>query len=97
MSRKLQSASSIYDTPRKVDFLVINKAVFPDGLIIECKWQGISGSVDEKFPYLVGNIIKTGVPSIVLLDGGGYKRGAEQWLRKQTEGVPLLKSRVEHG
>lgn len=52
-------------------------------LIIECKWQQSSGSVDEKFPYLVLNINHLPYHTLVLLDGGAYSAGAEQWLRSQ--------------
>src|SRR5437899_7932544 len=31
--------TTIYETVRKCDFLVINNQKFPDNLIIECKWQ----------------------------------------------------------
>lgn len=75
---------TIYKTKRIVDVLVINKDLFPDGLIIECKWQQPAGSVDEKYPLLVWNIIKTRVPTIVLIDGGGYKPAALEWLKDQA-------------
>jgi hypothetical protein len=75
---------TIYKTNRVVDVLVVNKELFPDGLIIECKWQQSAGSVDEKYPYLVWNIIKTKVPTIVLIDGGGFKPAAIEWLKEQA-------------
>jgi hypothetical protein len=75
---------TIYDTTRKCDFLVINRAKFPKDLIIECKWQQSTGSVDEKYPFLLWNIIKTGIPTIILLAGGGYKPAAMQWLKEQV-------------
>jgi hypothetical protein len=71
---------TIYETDRYVDFLVLNKDKFPDALIIECKWQEQKGSVDEKYPFLMFNIARTGVPTIVLLDGDGYKPAAKIWL-----------------
>jgi len=49
---------TIYQTARIADFLVFNKEKFPDGLIIECKWQQSAGSVDEKYPFLLFNVIK---------------------------------------
>ena len=76
--------SSIYGTSRSADFLIINREIFPDGLIIECKWQQKSGSVDEKYPFLLFNINKTSVSTIIILDGGGYKPGAKQWLEEQV-------------
>ena len=43
-----------------------------------------SGSVDEKYPFLYFNIIKTCVPTVVLIDGGGYKPAAMKWLKDQA-------------
>ena len=40
--------------------------------------------MDEKYPFLCFNIYKTGVPTVILLDGGGYKKTAETWLRGQA-------------
>lgn len=81
----------IYDTPLRADFFIIAAHGFPCGLIIECKWQDTPGSVDEKFPYLVANI-KTcyPAPTIVMLDGGGYRAGAAAWLAAQIDGTSLI-------
>lgn len=75
---------TIYETVRKCDFLVINREKFPDSLIIECKWQQSKGSVDEKYPFLLYNIILTGIPTVILLDGGGYKAAALKWLKEMV-------------
>jgi hypothetical protein len=82
--KQLNIGPTIYETPRKCDFLVINREKFPDDLIIECKWQQSGGSVDEKYPLLVFNILKTGIPTIVLLDGEGYRPAALKWLTDQV-------------
>ncbi|MGB8368506.1 MAG: PD-(D/E)XK nuclease superfamily protein [Limisphaerales bacterium] len=37
--------------------------------------------MDEKYPFLYFNIIKTGVPTVVLIDGGGYKPAAKARLK----------------
>ena len=82
---------TIYETNRKVDFLVINHDLFPDGLIIECKWQQVSGSVDEKYPFLLFNIIKTGVHTVVLIDGNGYRKAALHFLKEEVSKTSALK------
>ena len=84
-AKQCPCGTSIYETKRKCDFLVINQAKFPDGLIIECKWQQSNGSVDEKYPFTIFNIFKIGVPTIILLDGGGYKKQAMEWLKGQAD------------
>jgi len=83
-AKQVPCGTSIYETKRKCDFLVINNEKFPDGLIIECKWQQVAGSVDEKYPFTIFNIFKIGVPTIILLDGGGYKQNAMRWLKEQV-------------
>jgi len=83
-STQVPCGTSIYETYRKCDFIVMNKDKFKNCLIIECKWQQSSGSVDEKYPFTVLNIFKIKVPTIILLDGGGYKKGAMEWLKSQV-------------
>ncbi len=82
--KQLHVGDSIYETKRKVDFFIVNKNKYPDGFIIECKWQQSAGTTDEKYPFLLFNILKTGVPTVILLDGGGYKPAAEAWLKNQA-------------
>lgn len=83
--RWLPVGETIYHTTRIADFLIVNAPLFPSNLIIECKWQQVGGSVDEKYPFLLFNIIKTGIPTVVLLDGGGYKPAALAWLKDQAD------------
>ena len=83
-SKQLCVGETIYDTPRICDFFVINRDKFPNDLIIECKWQQSGGSVDEKYPLLVFNIVKTAIPTVILLDGGGYRAQAMAWLKDQV-------------
>lgn len=54
---------------------------------IECKWQQSGGSVDEKFPYLYLNCIEA-MPEkhiVIIVDGGGARDGAVQWLKNAAE------------
>ena len=50
-SRQVYIGPGIYGTDLYVDFYIIGAAPISAGLIIECKWQQTSGSVDEKLPY----------------------------------------------
>jgi len=85
-SSQVYAGQSIYDTKLYCDFYIYHPELWKEGLIIESKWQQVGGSVDEKYSFLVLNI-KQKYPSktIVLLDGGGYKKQAEEWLRQQTD------------
>ena len=61
---------------------------------IECKWQAVSGSVDEKLPYLYLNAVERWLEEeiIILIDGKGWKRGALFWLREAVNSRRWRKS-----
>jgi len=81
----------IYGTPLQADFYLADVRGFVAGLIIESKWQESSGSVDEKWPYLVENIRHCyPAPTIIVLHGGGFRPGAERWLRTQVDSHRLF-------
>lgn len=78
---------SIYSLPLNADFWVCGAPGLPKGLAIEVKWQQSTGSVDEKFPYLVHNIKECyPCPALVIADGGGQRPGALHWMRGQAGG-----------
>jgi hypothetical protein len=89
-AKQVYCGKTIYDTHRKVDFIILNQGLFPDGLIIECKWQQVSGSVDEKYPFLLFNIIKTAVPTVILIDGEGYRPAALKFLKDEVSKTSAL-------
>ena len=55
---------------------------------VECKWQAVSGSVDEKLPYVYLNAIESWEEKeiIVLIDGKGWKQNAVNWLKDAVDG-----------
>ena len=73
-SRQYHVGDSIYNTPLYCDFILYHPTRWPNSLIIESKWQQVSGSVDEKYPFLVLNI-QYHYPheTILLLDGGAIR------------------------
>ena len=73
---------TIYDHKGNTEFLIKSKKHDLE-IRVECKWQQSSGSVDEKFPYLYLNCIEN-MPEediFIIVDGGGAKPGAINWLR----------------
>jgi hypothetical protein len=86
--------TTVYGHKGKTEFLLLSKK-YDLKIRIECKWQQVAGSVDEKLPYLYLNVIEA-MPEesvMILIDGGGWKTGAIQWLkdavdkRKYAEGT----------
>jgi hypothetical protein len=89
-TRQLFLCKSIYDTAVYGDFTLFHPKKYPDCLVIESKWQESSGSVDEKLPFLVSNIKERfPINAIVVIDGGGFKKGAIKWVQSQIDGKLL--------
>jgi site-specific DNA-adenine methylase len=81
-SRQYYIGKSIYETNSYCDFIIYHPQRHPKCLVIETKWQQTGGSVDEKYPYLILNIQQRYAHEVILLlDGGGYKKQAEAWIR----------------
>ncbi len=80
----------IYSKNRRVDFILYHPQRWPDCLVIQCKWQASSGSIEEKYPFEVLSIQLNEFPTIIVLDGGGYTKGSEMWLKGQAGKNKLL-------
>lgn len=77
---------TIYGHRGNTEFLLLSER-YKLEVRIECKWQQSAGSVDEKFPYLYLNCVEK-MPEkeiIIVVDGGGAKPGAVQWLKNVCE------------
>jgi hypothetical protein len=83
---------TIYGHSGKTEF-VLNSAIDNLEIRIECKWQQSSGSVDEKYPYLYLNCMQMPEDTIfIIVDGGGAKQGAIDWLKNAPLLLPCEKS-----
>lgn len=74
--------TTVYEHKGNTEFLLISKK-YDLRIRIECKWQQVAGSVDEKLPYLYLNTIEA-MPEnsiMILIDGAGWKAGAIKWLK----------------
>ncbi len=74
---------SIYGHTGHTEFVIVDAT---RRIRIEAKFQASSGSVDEKFPYMIANIAQYPEDEIIfVVDGGGYKACAREWLQKTIE------------
>ncbi len=80
----------IYGKQRRIDFILYHPQRWPSCLVIQCKWQSSVGSVDEKYPFELLSIQLNEFPTIIVLDGGGYGKGAEMWVKGQAGKNKLL-------
>lgn len=96
VERQKHIGMGIFETDIIADFFISGHPQFPSGLIIESKWQAIGGSVDEKWPFLVENIRQHyPCPAIIVIGGGGFRPGAERWLRRQIDDKLIHVFRLE--
>ena len=83
-ARQVAVGRDIYNKVRRVDFVLFHPRLYSDGLVIQCKWQAVSGSVEEKYPFEVLSLEQGELDAVIVLDGGGFSDGAEQWLKSQA-------------
>ena len=82
-TRQCETGKDIYGKRRRVDCILYHPRLWKDCLVIQCKWQAATGSVEEKYPFEVLSIAQNEFDTIIILDGGGYSGGAKQWLVNQ--------------
>lgn len=83
---------SIAETPLKASLYIRPCERFPEGLIVEPRYQAVKGSIDHKLAYLWCNV-HFGCypyPIAVVLMGGGQAEGISNWLRGQVDGKHLI-------
>lgn len=88
---------TIYGHKGNTEFLLISKK-FNLKIRIECKWQQVSGSVDEKLPYLYLNTIEA-MPEnsvMILIDGEGWKPGSLVWLKEAVKQKKYITSQSKN-
>lgn len=83
-SRRCEVGRDMFGKPRRPLFILYHPRLWKDNLVIQCKWQKTSGTTEEKLPFEVGTIAKGRIPTIIVLDGGGYTSSAKQWLLNQA-------------
>ena len=89
-ARQCEVGLNLYGKVARADIILYHPRKCPQCLIISCKWQASSGSVDEKYPFEVLSLNQIGIDAMIVLDGGGYSPGAFQWLKGQA-GKNVLK------
>lgn len=56
----------------KADFFVFDRELFPEGLIVECKFQESSGTAADKLFAFEKRLLLAEKPGIFVLDGDGF-------------------------
>jgi len=82
-SRNIAVGKNIYDLERKCHLILFHPRKWANGLVIEVRWQGVGGTVDEKFPFIVMNIKRSGLETVIVMGGEKLKPQVFEWVQSQ--------------
>ncbi|MCY4062709.1 MAG: hypothetical protein OXG53_10110 [Chloroflexi bacterium] len=82
-STNVAIGKNIYNNSRKGHFLLFHPQKWPKGLVVEVRWQGVNGTVDEKFPFIVMNIKRSGLETVIVMGGEHLKPEVKSWVENQ--------------
>ena len=82
--REVPIGKSIIGKNRKVDIMVVLGA---QSLAIECKYQQMQGTTDEKIPYALEDVQAMWTPAVLSYAGGGWSVGVLHMLQGSVHGV----------
>ena len=84
-SPQMKLELNLYGAEFTSDFAVYHPEKYPKGILMECKWQGSGGSVDEKYVFTVLSINKFAGFKILILGGEGARKKAKLWIADQAK------------
>ncbi|NET23833.1 MAG: hypothetical protein F6K07_33110 [Okeania sp. SIO1H5] len=71
--REVNLGKTIIGKNRRIDLLVIDPK--DRAFAIECKYQDVRGTTDEKLPYALGNMESLPIPGCIVYAGQGFSEG----------------------
>jgi hypothetical protein len=83
---EVKAARRLWGAKRRIDVVVTHKAT-RKVLGIECKYQGTSGSAEEKIPATIKDIGYWPIPGIVVIDGPGFSENMKGFLMATGKAV----------
>jgi hypothetical protein len=78
--REVSLGKSIIGKNRRVD-VFCHQEVTSRAMAIECKFQGSTGTVDEKIPYTLDDLRAMHIPGFVVYAGNGFSDGVRHMLQ----------------
>ena len=78
-TRQVRVARRIWGAKRNID-VVLSGPVTRRTLGIECKFQAVGGTAEEKIPSTIQDIAAWPIPGIVVFSGGGFTENMRAYL-----------------
>jgi len=76
---EVRAARRLWGAERRID-VVLKDPSTRKLLGVECKFQSVAGSAEEKIPAMLKDIEFWPIPGIVTIEGPGFSRGMENYL-----------------
>jgi hypothetical protein len=83
---EVKAARRLWGAKRRID-VVLKRLASDKVLGIECKFQGTSGSAEEKIPATIKDIEYWPIPGIVVIDGPGFSENMKGFLMATGKAV----------
>ena len=88
VKRQVKVGRRLWGQERKID-LILTDTVQRKSLGIECKYQGGSGSADEKIPATIADIAAWPIQGLVVFKGDGFTANMRSYLISTGRAVML--------
>lgn len=82
--RQFNEIQNWYGAQWKVDFCIFHPVKYPNGLLIECKWQSSSGSAEDKLLATLVGLDESDYPSVLSICGKGVRSEIISALRRRS-------------
>jgi|SRR6185436_14014266 len=86
ISSQVRVGRRLWGSERKIDIVMTNRET-RRSLGLECKFQGGSGSADEKIPATISDISAWPISGLVVFAGGGFSRNMRSYLLSTGKAV----------
>ena len=86
IGRQIKVGRRLWGAERRID-LVLRHPHSDRSLGIECKYQGVAGSAEEKIPATIQDIAAWPIPGIVVFAGEGFSQNMRAYLHSTGKAV----------
>ncbi len=86
---QFRMGARLWGATRFVDILVTDPATHRR-IGIECKFQGVGGSAEEKLPATIQDIALWPIPGIIVIAGDGFSASMSHWILGAGRGVSVV-------
>lgn len=86
--RKVRVGRRLWGNVREIDVVATEPAT-RKSIGLECKFQGSSGTAEEKLPALVKDLEAWPIPGLVVFDGPGFSENMKLYLYSTGKAVAL--------